>query len=98
VGTEYARTVSTVVFCFACSLTMVRCAGCHHDFTVSGYSLHIHRTGSSACIAAYHGQINHMDSIDGVDDDMEVFSGDCFPNYQDDDFEWPENEQELEGL
>jgi hypothetical protein len=77
---------------------MVRCAGCHHDFSVSGYSLHVQRTRTSACVAAYHGQIDHMDDVNGVPDGMEVFSGDYFTNYQDDDFEWPENEQEQEGL
>ncbi len=49
----------------------------------------------SACIAAYHAQINHMDN----DGDVEVFSGDFFADYQEDDFEWPDEEQDpAEGL
>ena len=74
---------------------MVCCAGCHRNFTISGYTLHIKRNVPSTCIAAYHVQINHMDN----DGDVEVFSGDFFADYQEDDFEWPDEEQDpAEGL
>ena len=71
---------------------MVRCSGCHSDFTVSGYTLHVQRTKSSACIAAYHAQINDADNVDNMD--AEVFSGDFFGDYEEDDFDWPDNDQE----
>lgn len=86
---------------------MVHCTGCHCEFTVTGYSLHVQRTRNSACTAAYNAHIEYMDNVDGhieyvdnvdrVRSDVEVFSGDYFTNYQDNDFEWPEEEQ-AEGL
>ncbi len=71
---------------------MVHCTGCRHNFTVSGYTLHVQRTGSSACKAAYHAQFNHTDNVESAVGD--VFSGDFFGDYQEDDFDWPVNEQE----
>lgn len=70
---------------------MVHCAGCHRSFSVSGYTLHVQRTGTSACIAAYHAQAG---DIDEERNDGEAFSGDFFGDYQDGDFDWPDDEQE----
>jgi hypothetical protein len=78
---------------------MVHCAGCHRSFTISGYTLHVQRTGSSACISAYHAQLGNLDDVDEERDDVEVFSGDFFGDYQDADFDWPDDEQEpVEGM
>ena len=71
---------------------MVHCIGCRRNFTVSGYTLHIQRTKASACTAAYRAQINHTDDVDNTV--AEEFSGDFFGDYQEDDFDWPDNEQE----
>jgi hypothetical protein len=85
---------------------MVHCTGCHRSFTVSGYTFHVQRTGSSACVAAYHAQLDNTDNIDeecnengddNANDNLEVFTGDFFGNYQDDDFDWPEDEQDQAG-
>jgi hypothetical protein len=89
---------------------MVHCTGCHRSFTVSGYTLHVQRTRSSVCVAAYHAQLNHGDNVDTMDEDeldeddetpdednhdVETpFSGDFFGVYQDDDFDWPDDEDE----
>ena len=74
---------------------MVYCAGCHRNFSVSGYTLHVKRA-STACVTAYHAQVNQIDNMDG---DVDVFSGDFFANYQEEDFEWPDEEQDpAEGL
>jgi hypothetical protein len=70
---------------------MVRCTGCHRNFTVSGYTLHIKRNASDACITAYHAQVNRMNNMDG---NVEVFSGDFVADYQEEDFEWPDQEQD----
>lgn len=52
-------------------------------------------------MAAYQAQINRMndidiDDVDEVPGEAEVFSGDYFADYQDGDFEWPE-EDEADG-
>jgi hypothetical protein len=65
---------------------MVRCAACHRSFTVSGYTLHVMRLGSQACVAAHLAQMQHADT--------EAFSGDFFGDYQDNDFDWPNDKQE----
>jgi hypothetical protein len=74
---------------------MIHCTGCHCSFSVSGYTLHIQRTGTHACIAAYHAQVGNMENMNEEDDDdVEAFSGDFFGDYQDVDFDWPDDEQE----
>ena len=73
----------------------VRCAGCHCTFSISGYSHHVQRTGLSACIAAYHAQIKHAEDTEEDHDDMEVFSGDVFGNYEDNEFDWPDDRGKL---
>jgi hypothetical protein len=71
---------------------MIHCTGCHRGFTVSGYTLHIQRTRTAACIAAYHAEVDNMDlTEDG--NNAEVFRGDFFGDYQREDFDWPDDEQ-----
>jgi hypothetical protein len=46
---------------------MVHCAGCHNNFSVSGYTHHLRfAQSSSSCAAAYHAQVGH-----GKDSEME---------------------------
>jgi hypothetical protein len=75
------------------SLMKIHCAGCHRAFSISGYSSHVRRTRSSFCIAAYQARLrdaNDVESAEEEDDDMDVFSGDFFGDYDKDDFEWPD--------
>jgi hypothetical protein len=70
---------------------MVHCAGCHSNFSVSGYTHHLRLTQSSACAAAYHAQLEHENDVDIEEDhDMPALSGDFFGNYDDKDFNWPD--------
>jgi hypothetical protein len=64
---------------------MVHCAGCHSNFSVSGYTHHLRFTKSSSCAAAYNAQLEDIE-----DNDMPAFSGDFFGNYEDGDFDWPD--------
>jgi hypothetical protein len=85
---------------------MVHCAGCHCNFSVSGYTHHLRFAQSSSCIAAYHAQLEHENDVEIVDDedDLDVpeheivddednapaFAGDFFGDYEDEDFDWPD--------
>jgi hypothetical protein len=72
----------------------VHCAGCHCTFSISGYSSHVRRTGSSLCVAAYQARLREENDIENATEDeedgMDVFSGDFFGDYDNDDFEWPD--------
>jgi hypothetical protein len=86
---------------------MAHCAGCHCNFSVSGYTHHIRLTQSSSCAAAYHAQLGHINDNEieegggGAaflgdfgnaedEDDSAAFAGDFFGDYQDEDFDWPD--------
>lgn len=78
---------------------MVHCAGCHGNFSVSGYSGHVRRTQTPACVTAYNAQLHHENEIheneiESVEEEAEapVFLGDFFGDYEDDDFSWPDDE------
>src|SRR6266478_10155234 len=85
-----------------CSTPMtVHCTGCHCNFSISSYSSHVQRTGSSTCIAAYQARLKRANDIESAeeeddnmgveeDDNMGMFSGDFFGDYDDDDFDWPD--------
>ena len=83
---------------------MIHCAGCHCNFSVSGYTHHIRLARSTSCTAAYYAQLRH-ESVDDDDDDaaaafsaegkdgddMEAFAGDFFGDYKNEDFDWPDD-------
>ena len=77
---------------------MVHCAGCHCNFSASGYTHHLRFSQSSSCAAAFQGQLEHENVVDnendveitGDEDDMPAFLGDVFGNYEDEDFDWPD--------
>ena len=58
------------------ALAMVHCAGCNQDFTVSGYTSHIHRTTRVPCRAIHHNELANLalDDDDDNDDDDEDLS------------------------
>jgi hypothetical protein len=66
----------------------------YREFSVTGYSLHVQHTRNSACIAAYNAQLEPLESVDGVDGDADIYSGDYFADF---DLEWLE-EEPAEGL
>jgi hypothetical protein len=80
---------------------MVQCAGCNQEFSASGYTMHIARTTTSICRAAYnqHFQAALTDNqVDDIDVDMDAtgsqrFEGDFFGNYQEVDFDWPQDDE-----
>jgi len=78
-------------------LAMVHCAGCHSNFSMSGYTHHLRLTHTPSCAAAYHAQLRHEDDTAhhendfGIVEDNDVFSGDYFGNYKDEDFDWPDD-------
>ena len=76
------------------SFLMVHCAGCHSNFSASGYTHHLRQTQSTSCTAAYYAQLEHENDVEivGDADDMPEFSGDFFGNYEDEDLDWPDNE------
>jgi hypothetical protein len=52
------------------TLAMVHCAGCNQDFTVSGYTSHIHHTTRVPCRAIHHNELANL-ALDSDDDDDE---------------------------
>ena len=86
---------------FLLSLIMIHCAGCHCNFSVSGYTHHLQLTQSPSCAAAYRAQLEHENENEieedndmaneiEEDDGTATFSGDFFGNYRDEDFDWPD--------
>jgi hypothetical protein len=76
----------------------VRCTGCRHNFSISGYTGHVQRTASPSCIAAYQAQLRHANDIespgeeaDSDNNDNEVFSGDFFGDYDYNELDWPDD-------
>lgn len=90
------------------ALAMVHCAGCNQDFTVSGYTSHIHCTTRVPCRAIHHNELANL-ALDSDDDDDKGLSfardllvsdaerqglvGDLFGDYEDIDVGWPDDEQ-----
>ena len=86
---------------------MVHCAGCNHEFTVSGYTSHIHRTTRVPCRAIHHNELANP-ALDSDDDDegrsqagdsfdsdaeRQGFARDLFGDYNDIDVGWPDEEE-----
>jgi hypothetical protein len=83
-------TLPALSACLACSfllsLIMIHCAGCHCNFSVSGYTHHLRLTQSSSCAAAYQAQLGHEndDEIEEYEEGV-TFPADFFGDYEDDD-------------
>ena len=86
---------------------MVHCAGCNHEFTVSGYTSHIHRTTRVPCRAIHRNELANP-ALDSDDDDegrsqagdsfdsdaeRQGFARDLFGDYNDIDVGWPDEEE-----
>lgn len=78
---------------------MVFCSGCRRNFKLSGYTLHIQRSQTSACGAAHRDDIQAAETNDDPSNDIEEvlgFQGDFFGAYKESDLPWPAEADESE--
>ncbi|KAJ7501988.1 hypothetical protein B0H11DRAFT_2188562 [Mycena galericulata] len=67
---------------------MVRCPGCQIDFSLSGYTLHLQRTGNEACWAVHDENMHYRPDLEPEEEQQPVqFGGDYFRTYQEEDFD-----------
>ncbi|KAJ7444241.1 hypothetical protein B0H11DRAFT_2342850 [Mycena galericulata] len=67
---------------------MVRCPGCQIDFSLSGYTLHLQRTGNEACWAVHDENMHYRPDLEPEEEQQPVqFGGDYFGTYQEEDFD-----------
>jgi hypothetical protein len=86
--------------------TMVQCVGCNQEFSASGYMMHVARTTTSICHAVYDKRFQVAptnNQVDDIDIDMDTagsqrFEGDFFGNYQEVDFDWPQDEEKDDDM
>ncbi|KAJ7204055.1 hypothetical protein GGX14DRAFT_398364 [Mycena pura] len=68
---------------------MAQCLGCQANFSLSGYTTHLQRTGNEACQAIYDEQMRyHRPGLEPEEEQHPVpFGGDYFGSYQEEDFD-----------
>jgi hypothetical protein len=78
---------------------MVLCMGCNREFSATGYTMHVAHTRTSLCHAAHNSHLASLVNDNGdIDIDVDptgsqIFEGDVFGEYAEDDFDWPEDEE-----
>ncbi|KAJ7117694.1 hypothetical protein C8R44DRAFT_832357 [Mycena epipterygia] len=66
---------------------MVKCPGCRGDFTLSGFTTHLQRTGNEACQAFYADNLRYRPAPELEEEHPIQFGGDYFGSYQEEDFD-----------
>ena len=90
------------------AIPMVKCVGCGQDFSVKGYTYHIHTTSHQPCISVYEEEVRRaleslQDALDGTHQQLNVRHDNPLPfnnealNWDDvDDREVEESDAELD--
>jgi hypothetical protein len=85
-------------------IIMVLCTGCNREFSASGYTTHVARTGTSFCCAVYNSRLAFLVDCN-VDNDIDMdhtgswtFEDDLFGEYEEGNFDWPKDEETGDNL